>query len=180
MTPPVRDDSARSHLMSSQLGWARVRDDSVRSSPCRGRRMRRPPTSAHFQRLCCNDVLDLHAAEVLWQSSIHGFQERLKSKQLDLPRAVRDSMFQFRKQAFPNSRLAHELTHLQNSIQEGSGTRDPHEDCDQWKFQENNRHTQRYKYVNRARASEKAWGEKGFEPRTPWRKKGTTQQVSQG
>ena len=69
------------------------------------------------------------------------FQERLKSKQLDLPRAVRDSMFQFRKQAFSISRLAHELTHLQISIQEGSGTRDPHEDRDQWKFQENNRHT---------------------------------------
>ena len=30
-TPPVRDDSARSHLMSAQLGWARVRDDSARS-----------------------------------------------------------------------------------------------------------------------------------------------------
>ena len=28
-TPPVRDDSAWSHLMSAQLGWARVRDDSA-------------------------------------------------------------------------------------------------------------------------------------------------------
>ena len=106
--------------------------------------------------VCCNDVFDLHAAEVLWQSSIHGFQERLKSKQLDLPRAVRDSIFQFRKQAFPNCRLAHELTHLLISIQEGPDTRDPHEERDQWKFQENNRHTQRYKHVNRAQTRWKA------------------------
>ena len=29
MTPPVRGGSAKSHMMSAQLGWARVRDDSA-------------------------------------------------------------------------------------------------------------------------------------------------------
>ena len=80
---------------------------------------------------------------VLWQSSEHGLQEPLKSKQLGLSKAVRDSMFQFRKQAFSNIRLAHELSHLLISIQEGSGTRDPHKDRDQWNFQESNRHTEK-------------------------------------
>ena len=134
--------------MSSQLGWARVRDDSARSSPCRARRTR--------SFLC--------------------FRNASSRSNLISPGPCVTACFSSANKL----RLAHELTHLQISIQEGSGTRDPHEDRDQWKFQENNRHTQRYKYVNRARASEKAWGEKGFEPRTPWREKGTTQQVSQG
>ena len=42
---------------------------------------------------------------VVWLNSKHGLQEPLKSKQLRLSKAVRDNMFQFRKQAVSNSRL---------------------------------------------------------------------------
>ena len=63
---------------------------------------------------------------------------------------TRPWLLNFDRETRPHSREGqnhleqpHELTHLLISIQEGSGTRDPHEDRNQWKFQENNRHTQR-------------------------------------
>ena len=77
---------------------------------------------------------------VLRQSSVHGLQKRLKSKQLGLAWVVRDNLLQFSEQTLSNCRTAHALLYIHVRIEESPGTRTPREDRGHGNFEEGQRH----------------------------------------